>query len=122
MHAVEVTLERIQVRGPDPAELRQPGVDLLKRLGLEPIETALRIHRGLHETGLAQDSQVLRHGWLRHPEPALDVSHRTFGRGQEAQDRAPVRLGNDGECGFHDLVYSIRRIYVSRHIYRDPAN
>ena len=45
--------------GPEPAELSQPGVDLLKRFRLQPVETALCVHRGFYETGLAQHAQVL---------------------------------------------------------------
>src|SRR5258708_4763254 len=76
MHAIEVTFESIQVSGPEPAELRQPGIHLLKRSRFQPVETALRVHRGFHETGVAQHSQVLGHGRLRHTKLTLDLSHR----------------------------------------------
>jgi hypothetical protein len=59
IHAVEVAFESIYVSGPEPAELSQPGVDLLKRFRFQPVETALCIHGGFDETGLAQHSQVL---------------------------------------------------------------
>jgi len=59
IHAIKVAYESIHVSGPEPAELSQPGVDLLKRFGFQPVETALCVHRGFHETGLAQHSQVL---------------------------------------------------------------
>ena len=32
---------------------------LLKRFWLQPVETALCVHRGFHETGLSQHAQVL---------------------------------------------------------------
>jgi len=89
--------------GPEPAEGSQPGVDLLKRFRFQPIDTALRVHRGLDETGVAQDAQVLRHGRLRHTKPTLDLANRLFRRDQEAQDRAAVRLRDDGEDRFHAL-------------------
>jgi hypothetical protein len=44
---------------PEPAEWSQPGIDLLKWFGFEPVKTALRIDRGFDETGLAQYAQVL---------------------------------------------------------------
>ena len=75
---VEVAFERIYVRGPEPAELSQPGIELLKWFRFQPVETALGVHCGFHETSLAQHPQVLGHGRLRHAKPALDLSHRLF--------------------------------------------
>ncbi|HTD84004.1 MAG TPA: hypothetical protein VK648_09455 [Gemmatimonadaceae bacterium] len=45
--------------GPEPTELGQPGVYLVKWFRLQSVEAALSVHRGFHETGLAQHSQVL---------------------------------------------------------------
>ena len=115
MQGVEVPFERIDVDGPEPAERSQPGLDLLKRLGPQPVETPLCVPRGLHEAGLAQHPQVLRHGRLRHPELALDLSDRLFGRDQEAQDGAAVRLGDDFEDGFHPLDIR-RKVYACQGI------
>ncbi len=71
-----MALESINVRGPEPAKLLQPGIHLLKRFRLQPVEAALRIHCGFHETGLAQHTQVLGHGGLRHQKLTLDLSYR----------------------------------------------
>src|SRR3989442_14689888 len=76
IHAVEVAFESIYVSGPEPTERSQPGIDLLKWFRFQSIETALCVHRGFHETGLAQHSQVLRHGRLRHTKLTLDLSNR----------------------------------------------
>jgi len=59
MHAVEVSFERIHVSGPELTEGSQPGLHLLKGFRFQPVETALCVHRGFHETGVAQDAQVL---------------------------------------------------------------
>jgi hypothetical protein len=59
IHAVEVAFESIQVLRPEPAEWSQPGIHLLKRFWLQPVETALCVHRGFHETGLSQHPEVL---------------------------------------------------------------
>jgi len=59
MHAVEMAFESVYVSGPEPAELSQPGIHLLKSFWLQPVETALRVNPGFDETGLAQHSQVL---------------------------------------------------------------
>jgi len=49
----------IYVSGPEPTELSQPDIQLLKWIRFQPVETALCVHRGFHETGLAQHPQVL---------------------------------------------------------------
>jgi hypothetical protein len=76
IHAIKVAFESINVSGPEAAELRQPGIHLPKWFRLQPVETALCVDRGFHETGVAQHAQVLGHGRLRHTKPALDLSHR----------------------------------------------
>ncbi|HWF09383.1 MAG TPA: hypothetical protein VG297_13030 [Bryobacteraceae bacterium] len=59
IHSIEVALERIDVRGPEAAEWSQPRIHLLEWFRLQPVETALCVHRGFHETRVAQHSQVL---------------------------------------------------------------
>jgi hypothetical protein len=75
---VEVAFESIDVSGPEPTELSQPGIEFLKRLRCQTVETALCVHRRFHETGVAQHSQVLGNGRLRHTKLALNLSHRLF--------------------------------------------
>jgi hypothetical protein len=114
-HAVEVTFQSIDVRRPEPAELSQPGIDLAKWFRLQPVETALCVHRGLHETGIAQHPQMLGHGRLRHTKLTLDLSHRLLRRDQKTQYRAAVRLRNDFES-FHFLDI-LQRAYTCQGIY-----
>jgi hypothetical protein len=78
IHAIEVAFESIYVSGPEAAELSQPGVQLLKRFGVQPVETALCVYRRFYETSVAQHSQVLGHGRLRHTKLTLDLSDRLF--------------------------------------------
>jgi len=59
IHTVEVAFESIYVNGPEPTELSQPDIHLLKWFRFQSIETALCVHRRFYETGLAQHSQVL---------------------------------------------------------------
>lgn len=98
-----MAFESIHVGGPEAAELTEPGIDLLKRFGFQPVKPALRVHRGFDETGLAQHAQVLGYGRLRHTKLALDLSYRLLGREQEAQDGAAVGLGNDFEGRRHSV-------------------
>jgi len=116
IHAVKVAFESIYVHGPKPTELSQPGIHLLEGLRFQLVEAALCIHRGFHETGLAQHAEVLGHGRLRHPKLTLDLSHRLLARAQEAQYRPSVRLRNDFEYRFHSFnilhwAYTCQGIY-----------
>jgi hypothetical protein len=45
IHTIEVAFESIQMSGPEPAELSQPRIHLLKWSRFQPVETALRVHR-----------------------------------------------------------------------------
>ena len=116
IHAVEVAFESIHVTGPEPAELSEPGIHLLKRFRSQPVEAALCVHRGFHEAGLAQHPQVLGHGRLRHTKLTLDLSHRLLGRDQQAQYRPSVRLRNDFENRFHAL-YILYWVYTCQGIF-----
>ena len=101
-----MAFESIHVSGPEPAERSEPGLDFPKRFRFQAVETALRVHRGFHEPGLAQNPQVLRNGRLRHAKLPLDLSHGQLLRDQKAQHRAAGRLRNDFEYGFHATVYT----------------
>ena len=114
--ADEVPFESVYASGPEPTERSQPGIHLLKWSRFQPVETALCVHRGLDETGVAQHSQVLGHGRLRHTKLTLDLSHRLFGRDQQAQYRAAVRLRNDFE--WLHAFYILYRAYTCQGILR----
>src|SRR5271167_2723052 len=103
IHTIEVAFESIDVSRPEPAELSQPGIHLLKWFWPQPVEAALRVYRRLHEAGVAQHAQMLGHGRLRHTQLTLDLSHRLLGRDQQAQYRPAVRLRNDFKYRFHAL-------------------
>ncbi len=85
------------MRGPEPSERGEPRVHFPQLLGFEPVEPALRIHRCFDEAGFAQNTQVLRHSWLGHAELTLDLPNRPVRRDEQAQDGAPIRLGDDFE-------------------------
>jgi len=115
VNGVKVSLECIHVSGPESAELRQPGIDLLKRLGFQAVQAALCVYRGFHETGISKHSQVLRHGRLGHPKLPLDTSNRLLGRRQEAQYCAAVRLRNDLEHRYH-VKFILQFVYTCQGI------
>ena len=74
MHTVEVAFESIDMSGPKPSELIQPGIDLSKWFRFQPVKTALCIHCGFNESGLAQHAQVLGDHRLWHPQLTLDLA------------------------------------------------
>ena len=76
--SVEVAFESVEVRRPKLPKRSQPGIDFPKRLGSQPVETALCVHGGFHEAALSQHSQVLRYGRLRHTKSTLDLANRLF--------------------------------------------
>jgi hypothetical protein len=98
-----MTFERIEVGRPEAPEGLQPGVELHERLGPEAIDAPLGFDARLHEAGFAQHAEVLGHGGLRHPEPALDLADGALRRGQQAKDGPAVRLGDDRERWFHAM-------------------
>ena len=98
-----MTLEGIDVRGPEAAELRQPRIELLEGFRFEAVETALRVNGGFNKTGVAEDAEMLGDGGLGHAQAALDVSDGLLGGAEEAEDGAAVGLGNDFEGGLHIL-------------------
>lgn len=96
-----MALERIDVCGPELPELVQPGVHFAEPFRLEPVDATLRVYGGLHEAGLPQHAQVLGNGRLRDAKPPFELADRLLRGGQQRQDRAAARLGDDFERGFH---------------------
>jgi hypothetical protein len=70
-----MALERINVRHPKMSKMREPGVDLHEGLRPNPIDATLGFDACLDEACLTQDAQVLGHGRLRHPQPALNLAN-----------------------------------------------
>ncbi len=79
-----MAFESIHVSGPEPAERRQPDIQFLKWFRIEPVETALCVHGGIHKAGISQHSQMLGYGGLGHAKLTLDFSNRLLGREQQA--------------------------------------
>ena len=118
IHAIEMAFESIDVSRPETAELVEPGIELLKRSGLEPVKAALRVDGGFDETGVAKDAKVLGDGRLRHAEFALDLADGLLVEGEKSEDRATVGLGDDLEGGFHVPNMPLRA-YTCQGIFED---
>src|SRR5437899_5442220 len=94
----------------------QPVVELLQRLRAQPVDPLLRQRTDLDEPGFAQDAKVLRDLRLPQPEPVSDLPHRARLAAEELDDLAPVRFRESAEDLLHGLIYTLPRIYLSRHI------
>lgn len=97
--------------GPEETEGSEPGVDGLKGLGPEAINAALRVDGGFDETGVPEHAQVPGDGGLRQAQAALNLTDGLPGRGEEAQDSAAIRFGDDLEDGIH-FLYIRHGIYT----------
>jgi len=54
-----MAFERIDVRRPDPAELRQPLIEFLKWSRLQPVQPPLCVHCGLYKPRFAKHPEML---------------------------------------------------------------
>ena len=96
-----MAFESIDVNRPEAAELLEPGIELLKGSGLEPVEAALRVNGRFDEAGVAEDAEMLGDSGLGHAELTLDFTDGLLGTGEQGEDRATVWLGDDFEGVFH---------------------
>jgi hypothetical protein len=100
--ASEFGRERVEALTPEPAEMVEPVVQLVERLGVDRVETAGALGPDGREPALAEDPQVLRHGRLRDPELGLDDRGDRPGRqlaiGEQLQDPASDWVSEDVEC------------------------
>jgi hypothetical protein len=72
---VEVTLERVDVHGPEPAERSEPSVELPERLRSKAINPALGIHGAFNKSRITKYSQVLGDRGLRHSQLRFNIPH-----------------------------------------------
>ena len=116
-HAVEVTLKGVDAGGPETAEGVEPGVDFLEGLGAETVQSALSVDGGFDEARFTKDAQMLGDGGLGHLQLPLEVAHGLLGSGEEAEDGAPMGLGDDFEDRVH-LLYIPLFVYTRQDIYK----
>jgi hypothetical protein len=102
-----MALERVHVRRPISAERRHPRVYLLQRLGTDAIDATLRIDGRLYEARFSKHAQVLRYRGLGKIERGLEIANVTLASGQENQNSAAARVGEDR------TAYTSISIYVS---------
>jgi hypothetical protein len=77
-HAIEVTFERVDMRGPKAPERREPGVNLSERFWSDAVHAPLRVDSRFDEAGFAQHSEMLGDRRLRHPQLMLELADRAL--------------------------------------------
>lgn len=83
---IEMSLERVDVLGPELPEWSEPGVELLQRHGANAVQATLRVDGGRDETGIAQYAQMFGDRGLRKLETMPEFADRVIGFRQKGED------------------------------------
>jgi hypothetical protein len=86
---------------PEASKRTEPRVDLLQRCRIDGVEPPRTVGANGGEPGVAQDFQMLGHGWLRDPEFRLDDggdrARRQLTIGEELEDPTADWVSEDVE-------------------------
>lgn len=107
-----MAFERVNAFGPEASERDEPGVEFLKRLGLDAVEAPLRVHGRFDESCVAEHAQMLGDCGLRETQRLLEFTDGVFGVDEQSENGAPRGFGEDVEGGLHTLSYIGRYIPV----------
>src|SRR5690606_5149847 len=97
LHAVEVTLESVEMGRPECSVRREPGVELAQRSWLDPVDALLRRRTARDETRLPQHLQMFGERGLAHPERLHQRPDAVLAPPEQVEDPAPGRLGEHCE-------------------------
>jgi len=98
----QVLFECIETRGPEGPIRCQPVIDLLERMGPQPINPTLRIHTRLNQARVAQDAEVLGDRGLAHRQSVDQLSDRPLAGAEKVEDPPAVRFRQDLERSRHE--------------------
>ena len=111
MHAVEMAFESAQVSGPEPAELCQPGVELLKGLWSKRVHPLRSIGTDLDEPRFVQDPEMPRDAGLTDVNGLYDVVHSHLAISKRLDDPTARGVGQGLEDALgHERLYTHTRI------------
>src|SRR5260370_37072073 len=99
-------LQPIHPVGHRSPERFQPGVELVEWLRPELVDALLRDRTHVHQAGVAQHAEVLRHLWLTEPEALGDLPYRARPVAEELDAAETIRFGQGGEPGVHGIYIS----------------
>src|SRR5258705_1593159 len=83
-------VQAIHPVGHRPPERLQPLVELVEWLRSQLIDALLRDRSHVHQTGVAEHAEVLRHLWLTQPEALGDLPYRARPVAEKLNDAETV--------------------------------
>src|SRR5215468_12554720 len=109
VHAVEVAFESIQVRGPKPTVLLDPGSGVFEWPGIQAAGTPLRLAAAQDQSGALKHLQMLRDRGHGHLEWFSEFGHRGLAQSQPGQDGASSGVGECGESRAEQVLHVINQ-------------
>ena len=114
---VEKGVQALEVGLPKTPVLFQPNFQLLERGGPQCINSALRVHANVNQSGITEHPQMFGDLRLAETQPVDHVPDGPWTVAQEFDDLKTVRLGQRSECCHHgESEYALKGIFLSRHI------
>src|SRR5829696_4937991 len=100
--------ERVETATPELTIGGKPPIHVGERLGPQPVPAPLALSAHTHDTGVAQDAQMLRHPRLADREPVDQLADGPFAVTEQVENPPALRVREDVEGGVHTRVdYSI---------------
>jgi hypothetical protein len=110
---VEVVFESIKMCHPKLPIRREPVIELSPGLGSDPVQSALRIGPGVHQSGLLEDPQVLRYGRLAEAEVINQLAHRPLSIPKQTDNCESLRVTQDLQrCQSRHLRSMSLQLYI----------
>jgi hypothetical protein len=93
LEVIEKGVEALEIALPNLAVAFEPGFELLEGGRAQGVDAALCVHANVHESGFAEDAEVLRDLGLAETEAGNQVADGARSAAEELNDVKAVRLG-----------------------------
>src|SRR5829696_8443999 len=93
--------ERVETATPELTIGGKPPIHVGERLGPQPVPAPLALSAHTHDTGVAQDAQMLRHPRLADREPVDQLADGPFAVTEQVENPPALRVREDVESGVH---------------------
>ncbi len=111
-------VQALELFFPQAAAALEPHIELLKGLGAQGIDTPLRGRADLHQSGLAEDAEMLGGLGLADSQPGDDAADGERSAGKQLDDLQAAGFGQGAEGVEHAPVCPIRNILVKEYLGR----
>lgn len=109
--------QRVESARPLRSVRLEPGVELHKWFGAEPVQASLGVAADLHQSGVTQHLQVARHARLVHPDRLDQLTDGALTAAHGIEEPPTGRLCDDVEDGKRGHPVRVRYcIYMCKHI------